>query len=214
MPHDPADDRAAAPRRRPGGRSSRVRAAVTAATFDLLDEVGYDRMQLTDVAARAGVNKSTVYRRWSTKADLVADLFIELAEAEAPTPDTGSLARDLEELLREAVALLKRKRIRSVLGALISQTDDGSLARARSVFWADRVGRSSAIVARAVERGELPPDTDGDRFMHAVFGPVYLRLVVFGEDVDDDYLRALSRMGALTGDAVPWTTRDRREEPS
>src|SRR3954465_14571895 len=85
------DDRA-----RPGGRAARVVEAVHSAALALLDEVGYEQLQLPDVAERAGVNKTTVYRRWPTKVALVADLLSVLMQTNVATPDTGSIQSDLE----------------------------------------------------------------------------------------------------------------------
>ena len=76
---------------RPGGRAERVRAAVLGAAAELLTDVGYDKMRVEDVADRAGVHKTTVYRRWPTKAALTADA-IALNSADAvPIPDTGTI---------------------------------------------------------------------------------------------------------------------------
>src|SRR5688572_9801014 len=86
---------------RPGGRSARVRAAELAATAEALAEDGYDALSIEAVGARAGVHKTTVYRRWPTKADLVADAARARSEQHVPIPDTGGLAGDLR-LLAEA----------------------------------------------------------------------------------------------------------------
>ena len=81
----------AASRPRPGGRSARVVTAVHAATLELLEDVGYEMLQLSDVAKRAEVNKTTVYRRWPTKTALVVDLLTSYTRGAVATPDTGSL---------------------------------------------------------------------------------------------------------------------------
>ena len=74
---------------RPGGRTARVRAAVLTAAGDALAEQGFDRLDLADVARRAGVGKTTVYRRWGTVAGLVADLLDDMADQSSPRSDTG-----------------------------------------------------------------------------------------------------------------------------
>src|SRR3712207_1543584 len=84
--------------RRPGGRSARVRAAVLSATIDALVDVGYDGLSVEDVARRAGVHKTTVYRRWPTRAALVAEATRERSQQVIPVPDTGTLAGDLRQL--------------------------------------------------------------------------------------------------------------------
>lgn len=163
------------------------------ATFALLEEVGYERLQLTDVAERAGVNKTTVYRRWSSKAELIAELFADLTAEEVPTPDTGSLAKDLEVMLGEVSALLDMAAVRAALRASMTLAEEDTAARAAlEAFWDHRFGRGSAIIARAIERGELPAGTDPRRFQEAVFGPLYLRKLIVGEPVDVDYLKSLA----------------------
>src|SRR5262245_65713685 len=81
--------------RRPGGRTARVRAAVLEAAGDALVDRGFADLDLADVARRAGVSKTTVYRRWRTVAGLVADLLSDMAEQSLPRTETGSLREDL-----------------------------------------------------------------------------------------------------------------------
>ncbi|GAB3997096.1 hypothetical protein GCM10029992_19010 [Glycomyces albus] len=83
---------------RPGGRTARVRSAVLRAAADALIERGFGHIDLADVARRAGVGKTTVYRRWGTVPGLVADLLAEMAETSQPRADTGSLRGDLVAL--------------------------------------------------------------------------------------------------------------------
>ena len=80
---------------RPGGRTARVRAAVLEAAGDLLAEHGFARLDLAEVATRAEVGKTTVYRRWRTPAGLTADLLVDMAEQSLPRADTGTLRGDL-----------------------------------------------------------------------------------------------------------------------
>src|SRR5947208_11503878 len=83
------------PARRPGGRSARVRAAVHQAVTDLVGERGYGEFTVGDVAARAGVADTSVYRRWGTLEALLTDVVLTRLNARSPMPDTGSLAGDL-----------------------------------------------------------------------------------------------------------------------
>ncbi len=92
---------------RPGGRTARVRAAVLSAAGDALAEGGFARLDLADVARRAEVGKTTVYRRWGTVTGLVADLLEDMAEQSLPRTETGSLLGDLKanaELVRRTLA--------------------------------------------------------------------------------------------------------------
>jgi AcrR family transcriptional regulator len=89
---------------RPGGRSARVRQDVLAAATELLTEAGYDGLSIEAVAGRAGVHKTTVYRRWPTKADLIADALTARSAQHVPVPDTGTFAGDLAELAESIAA--------------------------------------------------------------------------------------------------------------
>ncbi|SCF71331.1 transcriptional regulator, TetR family [Streptomyces sp. Ncost-T6T-2b] len=91
---------------RPGGRTARVREAVLRAAGDALVEHGFDGLDLADVARRAEVGKTTVYRRWSSPAGLVADLLTDMAEQSLPRTDAGSLAEDLRANARLVVRTL------------------------------------------------------------------------------------------------------------
>lgn len=172
---------------RPGGRAERVRSAVLGAAAELLTEVGYEQMSVEDVAARAGVHKTTVYRRWPTKADLTADA-VQLHSAEAiPIPDTGSVVEDLKLLARDVVANIGTeggsRRSRSIAAA--ASTSD-ELATAMHGFWAHRLSLSGEVVKRAIERGELPPSVDANLIIETVIGPLWLRLLLTGEPITED----------------------------
>lgn len=173
---------------RPGGRAERVRSEVLRAAGELLTEVGYDRMSVEAVAVRAGVHKTTVYRRWPTKAELIADA-AALHSAEAvPIPDTGTLAGDLQMLAREVVANIGSeagaRRSRSITAA--AATSD-QLAKAMQGFWAHRLAVSSKIVERAIRRGELPQSADANLIIEAVIGPLWMRLLLTGEPITDEF---------------------------
>jgi AcrR family transcriptional regulator len=92
--------------RRTGGRSARVRTSVLEATIDVLSESGFDTLSIKEVADRAKVHESSIYRRWGTKADLAIDALLSVAQLEVPTPDTGSLREDLLALLRAIAGFL------------------------------------------------------------------------------------------------------------
>src|SRR5580693_3020763 len=90
-------------RRRPAGRGPKVRRAVLAATLAELSETGYAALTVEAVARRAGVHKTTVYRRWPEREALVIDALTDHVAAEVPVPDTGSIDTDLRELARSRV---------------------------------------------------------------------------------------------------------------
>jgi len=176
-------------RHRPGGRSARVRVATLAATVDELAAVGYGGFSIESVARRAGVNKTTIYRRWATAEALVLDAMLERAAERVPVPDTGSLRGDLRELARTALANASAPELEGILRASASERSrESALAQAAQRFWAERLVLDGEVVTRAVARGEVPPGTDPRLVIEAVLGPPYLRLLLTREPVDEAFI--------------------------
>ncbi|HET6318994.1 MAG TPA: TetR/AcrR family transcriptional regulator [Chloroflexota bacterium] len=181
------------PRRRPGGRSARVRSAVLGATLALLAERGFDGLELPEVAVRAGVNASTVYRRWGSKARLVGEALLERARPLSPTPDTGALRSDLERLLLEGGALLRTPSVRALFEVLLSESGHSSpeIAQARDRFFAAHLVEAGTVVERAIARSELAPATDPGALIELVIGPALLRSLFMGLDLDPPAVAAI-----------------------
>lgn len=203
--------------RRPGGRAARVRTAVLAATAELLEEVGYDGVTYDEVARRADVHKTTVYRRWPTKPELVADAVGLHSEVHVPIPDTGGLAGDLEALAASVAANVTSpggvRRSRSIVAA--ASTSD-ELATALHAFMGRRIELAEPIVERAVARGELPEGADARVVIEALVGPIWFRLLLTGEPIDGDFLRRLAALvehGAATA-AGGWAGDRQSAEPT
>ena len=176
-------------RRRPGGRSARVRAAAIAATLAELAESGYSALSLESVARRAGVHKTTLYRRWGTREDLVLEAMLERAGERISVPDTGSLRGDLLELARTAAANAASPEVAAMARAAVAQMPhDSRLAAANHRFWDERLALDGAIVEQAIERGEVAPDTQPRQVIESVLGPIHLRLLLTGEPINDAFL--------------------------
>ncbi|BCB78121.1 TetR-like C-terminal domain-containing protein [Phytohabitans flavus] len=171
---------------RPGGRTARVREAVLRAAGDLLAEGGLDHLDLGEVARRAEVGRTTVYRRWGTPAVLVADLLAEMAETSLPRTETGSLLGDLTANARLVQRTLADPRQGALFKALIAAaTCDARTAEALHRFYEIRIDEWAPCVAAAVERGELPAGTDAREVVRAVSAPLYYRLLASGDPVDE-----------------------------
>ncbi len=172
---------------RPGGRTARTRQAVRTATLAELAEKGFEGLTVEGVATRSGVHKTTVYRRWGSPAGLAADA-LDLAGGEPwPIPDTGTLSGDLHELARLVVTGFADPELGPVSQAFISAAiQDPVAAQALHAFFAARHEQASAVVARAVERGELPSQTDATEVVRSAVAPIYYRLFITGEPVDLD----------------------------
>lgn len=170
---------------RPGGRTARVRAAVLEAAGDALAEQGFDRLDLADIARRADVGKTTVYRRWGTVAGLVADLLSDMAEQSLPRTETGALLTDLKanaELVRRT---LSDPRQGALFKAVIAAaTTDARTAEALHRFYEIRVAEWAPCVRQAADRGEVPEGTDAAEVVRAVSAPLYYRLLTTGTPLD------------------------------
>ncbi|MFC9694308.1 TetR/AcrR family transcriptional regulator [Kribbella sp. NPDC056951] len=180
---------------RPGGRTARVRADVLAAVAAELTEHGYDGLTIDGVAARSGVHRTTVYRRWKTVAGLLVDL-LQTDDDWAPA-DTGSLKGDLIALNREVYdALTEQPSITQAVIAASFRTPEA--ADALTAFWADRYRRSAVVVERAIARGEVPATTNAHETVVAATAPLYHQLVLLKQPMSraaaDRYARLASGM--------------------
>jgi len=180
-----------AARPRPGGRSARVRAAALAAGLQELAQVGYHDLTLGGIARRAGVHKTTLYRRWGTREALILDAMRERARQRVPVPDTGSLRQDLLELARAAIANATTPEVEGAVRALPSLAPHHeAIAAAGTAFWAERLALDGEIVERARARGEIATDVEPGTVIEAVLGPAYMRLLVTGRPLDDEFIEA------------------------
>jgi AcrR family transcriptional regulator len=171
---------------RPRGRTERVRQSVTAATRALLTEGGYDSLTVERVAEAAGVAKSTVYRRWGDTAGLLMEVLRELVATEIPLVDTGSVDSDLRELAIEISRFFSDHQAGPVVMALISDAVHNPRASDEMRgLWAERNDRAAEAVRRGIDRGELPAATDPVEVIRALGAPIYYRLLVTHETVDD-----------------------------
>jgi AcrR family transcriptional regulator len=177
------------PARRPGGRSARVGAEVHRAVTGLINERGYGNFTVGEVAARAGVADSSIYRRWGGLEALLTDVALTRLNAQSPMPDTGSLEGDLRTyaaaVAREITGpdglLLVR------LAVALSSTGQQGL-RARDDLRDERTRQLQSMLDRASERGEAAPDALG--VLDHVMAPMYIR-VLFGMELTPDYVDGL-----------------------
>jgi AcrR family transcriptional regulator len=188
---------------RPGGRTARNAEAVFAATIDELSARAYDEISIETIAARAGVHKTTIYRRWHSKAELVTQALTATAGSLIEIPDTGHLESDLRILSRSVRATLASPRgAATTRTLLVGAAASPEIRHLMQQFWAARLSAIAAIVDRAAARGELPRDTDPAPLMHALAAPLYYRLLVTGEpltELDADRAAAAALAAARAG---------------
>lgn len=178
-------------RSRPAGRprSADADGAILAAARELLAERGWDGMTLGDVAARAGVAKTTLYRRWPGKAELVVDAMAQLFDTLRPV-DAGSVRADAEATIRDLIALLARPETQTAFLALAAHAArDPELRTAVREKIVDRQRHLvHSGIARAAARGEAPQIADPELFFDVIAGTMAHRVLIAGEPVDDGYL--------------------------
>jgi AcrR family transcriptional regulator len=171
---------------KPVGRGPKVCAAVMDATLAELADHGYAALTIDGVARRAGVHKTTVYRRWGDRHRLVLDAITDHVSTEIPVPDTGSAEGDLRALARGLVAWVVSPEGSAMLSTMLCDGGDEAIAEARRAFHRSRFEQATPIVRRAIERGELPASADPIEVVEALMAPLFLRLLVTAAPLDDD----------------------------
>jgi AcrR family transcriptional regulator len=142
--------------RRPGGRNAAVGGRVAEAVLTFLG-LGDTDFGVAEVAERAGVHRSTVYRRWPTRAALVRE-GLSLHNSRLRIPNTGDYRRDLRELA-EALAAFFSNPVELSLNALVFQSHDSELSSIAAEFWLPVMAELEGVVQRAIDRGEISPKT-------------------------------------------------------
>ncbi|MET1000858.1 MAG: TetR/AcrR family transcriptional regulator [Acidimicrobiia bacterium] len=176
--------------RKPGRpRSTECDEQILRAAMEEYAENGFDGMSVDAVAARAGVSKATIYRRYPSKLELVAASIFGLAEAAAPKPDTGSLRGDLQASLHNLSQLVADP----VLGQCIrTMVPDGirnpELGQVHEHFVRHRRAGTIAALERAIARGELRAGLDVELAADVIAGPLFYRHLVSHMPIDDDYV--------------------------
>ncbi len=163
------------------------------AAAQVLADRGLNAMSIEDVAARAGVGKATIYRRWSSKGTLALDAFLAESQEWLPPVDTGSLYGDLQRSLQAWVDAVKGTRLGIVLAGLLDETrNDPDLAAS----WQHRVVQPTRrqygiIFERAIRRGEISADTDRDVVIDLLFGAIGYRLLVVYRPLDEHFIHQI-----------------------
>jgi len=175
---------------KPARRGPERREAICDAVFELLAEVGYDRMTMDAVAARAHASKATIYRGWPDKPELVAEALVQRFKSTPEPADTGSLRGDLLALMTFACEVTNSADGEVISGVMTAATRNPALSRImHQCIYEAKSAIHEMIVQRAVARDELPADTD-PALLHEVMHAMILT-ASFWTDVprDDVYSR-------------------------
>ena len=183
-------------KRAPGRpRSEQARLAILRNTLQILAERGFSAFTIEDVAGRAGVGKTTVYRWWPNKGALIADAFANSTIRSLRFPDTGSLHTDIRLQMRELVKIFCGRRGRIVSAMLAAgQADKDLIAAFRDRFLWPRRREAYATLRRGIRRGELRRDVDLNLLLDSLYGPIYMRFLIRHDRLTADFVDRLSAL--------------------
>jgi AcrR family transcriptional regulator len=178
--------------RRPGRpRSAEADEAILEAAVDLFAEGGLDGLTVEGVAARAGVGKATVYRRYPCKVDLVIAASRCLAFNDEQ-PDTGTTRGDLRAMVDGLIERLTTTALGRAMPMMVADRSRvPELAEAHRAIVAEKRAQHRQVVARGIDRGDFQPDVDPEAVIDAYVGPVFYRFLISDAPLDDDFVDAL-----------------------
>ncbi|WP_031162868.1 TetR/AcrR family transcriptional regulator [Streptosporangium roseum] len=159
-------------------------------TLELGQEIGYAKLSIEAVAARAGAGKHTIYRRWSSKGALLLDSLLSLHESDLDYPDTGDIVADLREQIHAAVDLIGRPPFGPLYQALVgeAQYDPRVAAALNERFIAPQTDKTVARLKKAQDQGQLASGFDLDLAMAILSGPLYFRFLITQEPLTHEYV--------------------------
>ena len=181
-------------------RDPRIDAAILRATADLLVEIGYSNLTMAAVAERAGTTKTALYRRWSSKAELVHEAAFPAAPTAIATPP-GDFRADVRAMIAATRNVFTSPVVRAALPGLIADmTADAELnARVMGRF-TDVFSAVRARLIEALQRGDARADVDPERLIEVIGGATMLRLLLWPhEELDDDWV---DQTTAIVADGV------------
>lgn len=180
-------DPVAAPRGRP--RSEETHQAILKAALDQVFEIGFRAMSVESIAAKAGVGKTTIYRRWPNKAAMVMDAFLMAVGPQTGFPTT-TRALDSIQLQMHAQAKAFRSEFGTLIKALLGEAQfDPELAEAFRERWIlPRRELARATIAEAIRQGDLSDDIDTDAAIDLLYAPVYYRLQIGTGPIDETFV--------------------------
>jgi AcrR family transcriptional regulator len=193
-------------------RETGTRRRALATATGILCRDGYSRLTMERVAAESGVAKTTIYRRWPTKAALCRELYLEVAGRELRDPDSGNIASDLRHICNTVVRLQTRTVAGPAFIGLIAEalSNPGSSASFLAEFAERRRELTRRVLKRAIHRGEIRADADVDLVIDALGGATTFRLLQRHAPLSRKFADALVTL-VLSGCRTPQTGRARKE---
>jgi AcrR family transcriptional regulator len=174
--------------KRPGGRTADVTRRINEAILQLMAEGGIENCSFQNVAARAGIERSTLYRRNPDRWPTIMEAIIHLAERETATFTTGAFRTDLLGTLLNLSRVLNSP-LGAPLMSVAAALQQGEAPGQGELFWKSRQQHLAPMFEAAIARGELPADVDRDELFAMAAGPIYFRKFIAFQPLTDDWVR-------------------------
>lgn len=172
-------------------RVAKSKQLVLKTTWEILSETGLGGVSIDEVAKRSGVAKTTIYRHWPSRSDLLIDACSRI-EASQPTPDKGSLKADLKVLMTDLAKMLRTAKWSAVLPSVIDTAErDEQIAKVHGALQKQHAAPFRAVISRAIKTGELPSRSDPAILTAQLMGPLFYRRYFSREPLDDRFIKSL-----------------------
>lgn len=180
---------------RTGGRSARIKQSILDSAMTELTSVGYDQFHIGNVAKRAGVHETTVYRRWKTKELLIADVCMSFADINLPIPNTGNVKDDLRIVLKNIVTLIESPLGKVLVSLSFVAHHNQELKMLSLSLWHQRIKIGQTVLDRAVECGEWAKGFNREEVFSELIGPLLAQAFLLQQPLTDEIIEV--RLHAL-----------------
>ncbi|CAG7648068.1 HTH-type transcriptional regulator AqdR [Paenibacillus solanacearum] len=173
-------------------RNVETEKSILSASYELLLENGFGAVTVEKIAERAGVSKATIYKWWPNKAAVVMDGFLSAASARLPVPETDSVLQDILDHVKNVTRFMTSPEgqiIKELIGE--GQFDSGLAEAYQTRYIQPRRLEARQLLERGVRHGELNEDLDIELSIDLLYGPIFYRLLVLGDPIDDHYVERL-----------------------
>lgn len=175
-------------------RARKSREKVLLATTELLYERGLSGASVDEVSRRSGVAKTTIYRHWPTRTDLMKDACLQIGTA-VQAPETGRVADDIREYLMTIARILRKEKWTSVLPSVIDAAErDPDIAAMYSELQAGYSRPLEEVIRRGIRSGQLPPTTNPSLLISLLTGPLFFRRWFSREPLNETFVERLVEM--------------------
>lgn len=175
-------------------RNVETQKAILTTSYELLLEHGFEGVTVEKIAESAKVSKATIYKWWPNKAAVVMDSYLSLATSRLPIPDTGSVFKDILIHSTNLTRFLTSDEgivIKELIGG--GQFDSGVAEEYRTRYFQPRRLEARQLMERGIQRGELKKELDIEFSTDIIYGPIFYRLLITGDKLDDEYMESVVR---------------------